>query len=158
MGRLFGHKKYDDILEEIEAQGGWVELEDEELEAAVVDEELDTSKADEETGDEADFLEADFVEAEQSEDVEAVEEAAEPEDPLYSMVVDLLEEDAREEQEASDGATRVIPVAEVKAERARAPWYESIMYDEEDEEDWSNDSSYEDYMCGGEAGYGYLCG
>jgi phage terminase large subunit len=34
----------------------------------------------------------------------------------------------------------------------------AMKVDEEDEEDWSNDSSYEDYMCGGEAGYGYLCG
>ena len=34
----------------------------------------------------------------------------------------------------------------------------AMSVDEEDEEDWSNESSYEDYMCGGEAGYGYLAG
>lgn len=113
MGRLFGHKRYDDILEEIEAQGGWVELEDEELAVSGVEE----------------VYEEELVEDEQP------ESEGEPEDPLYSMVVDLLEEDSREKQEVVDGATRVIPVAEVKAERAKTPWYESIMYDEEEEED-----------------------
>ena len=29
--------------------------------------------------------------------------------------------------------------------------------DEDEEEEWNNDTSYESYMCGGEAGYGYLC-
>ena len=29
---------------------------------------------------------------------------------------------------------------------------------EADDEEWSGDTSYEDYMCGGEAGYGYLAG
>ncbi len=113
MGRLFGHKRYDDILEEIEAQGGWVELEDKELAVSGVEE----------------VYEEELVEDEQP------ESEGEPEDPLYSMVVDLLEEDSREKQEVVDGATRVIPVAEVKAERAKTPWYESIMYDEEEEED-----------------------
>ena len=28
---------------------------------------------------------------------------------------------------------------------------------EDEEEEWQ-ETSYEDYMCGGEAGYGYLCG
>lgn len=30
--------------------------------------------------------------------------------------------------------------------------------DEDADEEWSGDTSYEDYMCGGEAGYGYLAG
>ena len=29
---------------------------------------------------------------------------------------------------------------------------------EAEDEEWSGDTSYEDYMCGGEAGYGYLAG
>ena len=31
MGKLFSHKRYDEILEEIEAQGGWGEDEEEEV-------------------------------------------------------------------------------------------------------------------------------
>jgi phage terminase large subunit len=31
------------------------------------------------------------------------------------------------------------------------------MVDEDEEEEWQ-ETSYEDYMCGGEAGCGYLCG
>ena len=126
MGRLFGHKKYDDILEEIEAQGGWVELEDEELAVSDVEEVYEEELA---VPDVEEVYEEELVEDEQP------ESEGEPEDSLYSMVVDLLEEDAREEQEVVDGATRVIPVAEVKAERARTPWYESIMYDEEEDDD-----------------------
>ena len=29
--------------------------------------------------------------------------------------------------------------------------------DEDEEEEWNNDTSYESYMCGGEAGCGYIC-
>ena len=133
MGRLFGHKRYDDILEEIEAQGGWVELEDEELAVSDVEEVYEEELA---VPDVEEVYEEELVEDEQP------ESEGEPEDSLYSMVVDLLEEDARKEQEAVDGATRVIPVAEVKAERARTPWYESIMYDEE-EEDEEEDEDFE---------------
>ncbi len=106
MGRLFGHKRYDDILEEIEAQGGWVEYEEEESE-----------------------------------------------DALYNMVVGLLEEETRENHGFGAGATRVIPVAAVKAERAKNHDFdgmvqtEAAMYaraDEEDDDEEDDDFEVED--------------
>ena len=103
MGRLFGHKRYDDILEEIETQGGWVEYEDEAADADEVIEEYAEEDSEELIEDEDDFDEefedVDDLDEEEGSGVEpevsAFEESdeEEPEDALYNMVVGLLEEE-----------------------------------------------------------------